>query len=542
MPFGLRHFHPSHLPSEPIQRLMRVLVAISLANLCYLRIWDLLLYNPKMGYHAVTPYNRFDYTAAIIGAGLLAVVLYFVIQAAWHRNRRWLRAIAMLTILVVIMVPLDFARFACGRSFEAAGGLRGYLLAMGCAGVLLLMAPVLRRWLFAMLFWLLAILSPYVAVNLAYAVANVAFPSKESPRTYLPARAVEPGYMAKNRVIWIIFDEWDQAAIFDRRPAGLKLPVLDEFVKQSVVATQAFPPAGDTLLSLPALLTGLSFSAAEVRGDSELRLKYAGANEWRDFRCSDNIITDTLRAGKKVAVLGWFHPYGRILPASPNLTARSWGHCWYQGFRGSNVVSAVAAQYRFLAVPRDRSMTSRDNYADMQAAALAAVADPSMDFVFLHYGIPHTPGIYELTEHRLSTALRSTTAGYYGNLALADQTLGELSVEVGKAGLRASTAFILTSDHWWRSSPWHEREPDYRVPLIIRPRNYGPAAMVEAPLCTVNLRGLVSRMVEGTVFDNAGVVGWLEQKHGPVPVGYIKAVAQWPKPSTVPAQSQTLRR
>ncbi|MCX6927861.1 MAG: hypothetical protein NT154_32330 [Verrucomicrobia bacterium] len=61
---------------------MRAFVAISLANLCYLRIWDLLLYNPKMGYLAVTPYNRFDYIAATIGAGLLAVVLYFVIQAA----------------------------------------------------------------------------------------------------------------------------------------------------------------------------------------------------------------------------------------------------------------------------------------------------------------------------------------------------------------------------------------------------------------------------------------------------------------------------
>ncbi|MCX6927860.1 MAG: sulfatase-like hydrolase/transferase [Verrucomicrobia bacterium] len=365
-------------------------------------------------------------------------------------------------------------------------------------------------------------------------VAAAAFPGKESPRAQLPGKAVEPGYVAKNRVIWIVFDEWDQAAIFDRRPAGVKLPVLDDFVKHSLVATQVFPPAGDTLLSLPALLIGRPVSAAEVRGDSELRLKYAGDNEWRDFRSSDNIIIEMLRAGKKVAVLGWFHPYGRILPASPNLTARSWGHCWYQGFRGSNVVSAVAAQYRFLAVPRDRSMTSRDNYAEMQAAALAAVADPSIDFILLHYGIPHTPGIYDPTEHRLSAMLRPNTAGYYGNLALADRTLGELLISVAKAGLRVSTAFILTSDHWWRLAPWHEKEPDYRVPLVIRARNDGPAARVAAPLCTVNLPGLVSKMIEGAAFDNAGVVGWLEQKHGPVPVGYIKGVAQWPKPGTAP--------
>ena len=534
MPFSLRHFHAAHLPPEPIQRLMRALVAISLANLCYLRIWDVLLLHRENNYYAATPYKRVDYTAAIIGVGLLAAGLYFVIQAAWQRDRRWLRAIAMLTVLVLLLLPLDFARRASGLPFEAVGRLGSHILIIGVGGLLLLAASVFCRRFYAVLFWLLAILSPYAAVNLVYVLASIAFPSKESPRTYLPVKAVEPGYVAKHRVVWIIFDEWDQAAIFNRRPAGLKLPVLDEFVKQSVVATQAFPPAGETLLSLPALLTGRLISAAKASGDSELRLKYPGDDEWRDFRSLDNIIIEKLRAGKKVAVLGWYHPYERILPASPNLTVRSWGDPMSQALRQSNVMSGVAVQYELLALPQFGRMVSRDSYADMHAAALAAVSDPSMDFVFLHYHIPHSPGIYDPTEHRLSTVLRQTREAYYANLALADQTLSELSVEVGKAGLWPSTAFVLTSDHWWRKSPWFEREPDYRVPLIIRAGNDGPAAMVEAPLCTVNLRELVSRMVEGTVFDNAGVVGWLEQKHGPVPVGYIKGVAQWPKPSTVP--------
>jgi hypothetical protein len=541
MPFSLRRFHPLHLPSEPIQRLMRALVAISLANLCYLRIWNELLHHPDHNYHEAPPYSPVDYTAAIIGVVLLAAGLYFVIQVVWQSNRRWMRAIAMSTVLFVFLVLLDFVRRLLGPAFGAYVLTRN-LLILGMFAVLLLAALVFRQRFYAVLFWLLAILSPYAAVNLVYAVANVASPGKESPRAQLPGRAVEPGYVAKNRVIWIIFDEWDQAAIFDRRPAGVKLPVLDEFVKQSVVATQAFPPSGSTLLSLPALLTGRPVSAAEVRGDSELRLKYAGDNEWRDFRSSDNIIVEMLRAGKKVAVLGWYHPYPRILPVSPNLTVRSWGFSAFQSFDRSNVVSAVATQYGFLALPRFSRMVAQERYADMHAAALAAVADPSIDFVFLHYGIPHSPGIYDPTEHRLLTAPTSDTAGYNCNLALADRTLGELSVEAGKAGLGTSTAFILTSDHWWRWSPWLEREPDYRVPLIIRAGNDGTAAMVESPLCTVHLPELVSRMIEGSVFDNAGVVGWLEQKHGPVPVGYIKGVAQWPKPTTVQAQSQTLRR
>ncbi len=116
-------------------------MAISLANLCYLRIWDVLLHHPEHNYLAATPYNPVDYAAAIIGEGLLAAGLYFVVQLVWQRDRRWLQAIALLTILGVI--------------------------------------------------------------NLAYAVANVAFPGKESLRSQLPGKAVEPGYVAKNRVIWI---------------------------------------------------------------------------------------------------------------------------------------------------------------------------------------------------------------------------------------------------------------------------------------------------------------------------------------------------
>jgi len=49
-------------------------------------------------------------------------------------------------------------------------------------------------------------------------------------------------------------------------------------------------------------------------------------------------------------------------------------------------------------------------------------------------------------------------------------------------------------------------------------------------------------MLDGSVFDTAGVVGWLGQEHGPVPVGYIKAVAQWPKLNPNAAQAQALSR
>jgi len=266
------------------------------------------------------------------------------------------------------------------------------------------------------------------------------------------------------------------------------------------------------MISLPALLTGRLISAAEGRGDSELKVKYAGENEWRDFRNGDNVVTEMLRAGKKVAVIGWFHPYDRILPVSPNLTAKSWGYPAFQGFRCSNVVSAVAAQYGFLALLHYGRMVTRDLYIDMHAAALAAVADPSIDFVFCHYGIPHLPGIYDAAEDRLSIALKSNTSGYYCNLALVDRCLGDILSGVDKAGLHDSTAFVLTSDHWWRSAPWVEKGRGYRVPLIIRLKESGAVTQVDTALCTTSVRAIVTDLLDGKCTDTTAVAARIRRE------------------------------
>jgi hypothetical protein len=165
----------------------------------------------------------------------------------------------------------------------------------------------------------------------------------------------------------------------------------------------------------------------------------------------------------------------------------------------------------------------------MHATSLAAVADPSSDLVFLHHPIPNTPGIYDPSSHRLSIAPRSTTLGYYGNLALVDQTLGELCAAISRAGLHESTAVILTSDHWWRDSPWINSAPDYRVPLIIRAPRADGAKTVGRRLCTPPLREMVSSFLAGNISTNADVEECLlREPFAAVPVEYTKEAAEWP--------------
>jgi len=57
-------------------------------------------------------------------------------------------------------------------------------------------------------------------------------------------------------VLWLIFDEMNEELLFASRPQALSLPNFDHLRSEALIATNAFPPAGHTTQSIPALLTG----------------------------------------------------------------------------------------------------------------------------------------------------------------------------------------------------------------------------------------------------------------------------------------------
>ena len=83
MPLSLTTYLTLDRANHRKTRLVRGVVAVSLANLCYLRIWDGLFYHPERDYLAATPYNPVDYFAALAGVFLLAALLYVVISVIW---------------------------------------------------------------------------------------------------------------------------------------------------------------------------------------------------------------------------------------------------------------------------------------------------------------------------------------------------------------------------------------------------------------------------------------------------------------------------
>lgn len=538
MAFDLKSYLNVEHGRPAMTRWSGALVALSLANLSYLRIWDLLLHNPQRNYLTSVPYGWIDHLAAIAGVLLLALLLYGLIHVVWHHGNRWHRALAMLAVFLVLVLPLDFVRRSGGASIEVLTGVSRFFI-IGLLGFgLLSLAILFRQRFWAFIFWALALCSPYVVFNFGHAIVRISAPEQLYPRSDGPRgfeRAPAPG---PRRLLWVIFDEWDQTILFDQRPKELKLPVLDALVKESVVVSSAYAPARATMISLPALLQGRLLADASATKDSRLQIRPSGGNEWQNFRETDSIVTDVLAMPAKAVVLGWYHPYDRILPRSPLLEARSYGFPAYEGIRGEGILNTLLAQYAYLALPIYGRMECRDLYQRMQADALRAVADPSSKFIFLHYSIPHAPGIYDAGKGALSVALSSEYGSYIGNLALVDRTLGELLAALERSGLREQTALILTSDHWWRTAPWVSGGQGYPVPLIIQAKKGDWGTRVAGPFATTGLRAIARALLVGELDDNRKISQAVAKQAIPGEIRYVKGVAEI-RPLSIGTKSET---
>jgi hypothetical protein len=525
MPFDLKTYLKVKHGRPAMTRWAATLVAVSLANLSYLRIWDLLLHNPHRNYLTSVPYGWIDHLAAIVGVLLLALLLYGLINVIWHHGNRCPRALAMLAVFVILILPLDFVRRAGGASIEVLTGVSSFVIIGLLALGLLSLSILFRQRFWAVAFWALAICSPYVVFNFVHAIVRISAPEQLYPRSDIPRQFERAPAPETRRLLWVIFDEWDQTILFDQRPKELRLPVLDALVKESVVVSAAYAPANATMVSLPALLQGRLLADATATTDSRLRIRLPGRNEWENFQDENSIVTDVLAMPAKATVLGWYHPYDRILPRSPLLEARSYGFPAYEAIRGKGILSTIAAQYSYLALPIYGRMEFRDLYQRMHADALRAIVDSSSKFLLLHYSIPHTPGIYSASEKTIKVTLSSDYGGYISNLALVDRTLGELLGALDRSGLREQTALILTSDHWWRTAPWVGEGRGYPVPVIIQARKGDQGIKQSGPFAATGLRAIARALLLGELDDNQKISEAVAKQVVPAEIRYIKGVA-----------------
>ncbi|HXE89544.1 MAG TPA: sulfatase-like hydrolase/transferase [Terriglobales bacterium] len=510
------------------------LIALSLANVCFFRVWRELL-DGKLAYYSRTS------PAPHLMAVLLDVLL---VGAIFFSGATLVRSIgkpavthaARFLFLLLVVANLRFGQLAL--VFRERFGWPGIALWFVLLALILL---AVRRWqrpLARVASVLLLIASPFVLVTgtqgvwLLYQLQRMDFANAPAIQPPSPADPARPP-----RVLWLVLDEMDQRLAFAERPPSLPLPQFDRLRSQALYAPNAYPPGRMTELSMPALFTGKLVARTEPRGSDELLLWFGDekgnvADQPRPWTAEPGIFA----RARNTALIGWYHPYCRVL--------RGLSQCaWQDGplllgavRRDASVAQTMwdqaestldtwfgLARWRLLParLRRERQEDIRDYQALFDAGKKAAI-DPALDFLVIHLPVPHPIGFYDRArgEFRLDGA-----PGYLDNLVLADRTLGELRAAMEQAGLWERTTVIVTSDHWWRADFWrrqpgwtaedeaaHAGRLDHRVPLLVRfPFQSSPLVFAK-PVNTVLLHDLTLAILSGELRDAPAAARWLETR------------------------------
>jgi hypothetical protein len=503
-----------------------LIFSLSLANLCFLRVW-IALVDPSARYSLARP-TRKEYVAVMLAVGILGAILFSGLALVRRAQRPLVWWLARCIFAVLLLLPLNAVRIvslhlAMPTLVDRFGPwvLRGTVAALG-----LLCAVVIVRWSAAfarMAAIVVVVLSPLAPIVFATGMWRMLHLQPQSG--YVGASPLTP-QTGRPRVVWLLFDELDERLAFVERPAFLKLPELDRLRAEGLFAANAFPPSHRTVRSLPSLLTGKAVFEAKPSGDAELMITYHGSTQAVPWSVEPNVFARARREGLNTALVGWYIPYCRILKGDLTFCA---SHLVGSGGEAGGLGSLVLHDFRELVYwfplgwrlrsAEDRARQRRMHLRMLDDASRAAT-DPALGLVFIHWCIPHAPFVYSTRDRWAMDG----SGDYLGNLLLADRTLGELREAMERAGVWDSTTLLVSSDHGLRATAqdvvplWGDARQivdrpgiDPRVPFLVKLAGYKMPVTFNSPLSTVLSCDLVMAVLGGNIATPEDLRRWIDR-------------------------------
>lgn len=500
-----------------------MLISISLANLCFLSSW-LVLLNPQ---HYAYYYWKAD--PGYIESISLVVVVMALAAVFWLGAGlllKWRNPVSItvvrVTFLTLLIWPLN--SFLIDYLRTPILGLllhkRALLIVVALVAIALFVV-VLRKLekVVSAAQVVLIVLSPLLLVNLT---AAVWLRLKHAPLTQISSGIKQARFNsgAGSRVVWIIFDELQSQAVFVDRDPRVHLPEFDRLTSQAINFSAAYPPASQTLTSIPSMTTGTFFKDAVPISTNELELKSEDGNS-RHWSRETTIFSDAKQMGLRTGVVGWYHPYCRVL--TNDLDSCFWSPHVGQpnpspdrlSLKRALVNNVITAVFRIpLAYRVLRSVETQLQRADhltvfteIKSASLELLRQRT-NLTFLHFPIPHGPWIGSSSNNQIGP---TDKAGYFDNVLLADNTLGELRRVLEETGEWDKSIVIVSSDHWWRWTPITTGKRDHRIPFIVKLADQQVGMEHKTPFNTVLTRQLVLEMLRGNLSRPSEVIEWIDR-------------------------------
>lgn len=323
---------------------------------------------------------------------------------------------------------------------------------------------------------------------------------------------------ARQRLVWIIFDEMDYRLAFESATTQ-RLPEFNRLAHQSLSATRAYPPGGRTMISIPALLSGRLVAGSQAAGPSDLLVRYEGESKAVRWNTEQTVFALQQYKGWRTGVAGWHFPYSRIFGADVD----AWqDQTWRLGLNPNRpFLRLMSDDFRVVMEGKTRSLAGKSLSVREQQRIVREVgeeatrkaADPSLDLVFLHLPVTHAPFYYDAATGTDAVRLRPV-AGYLDHLQLADRVLGGIRLAIDEAGVASRTTLLVSSDHWYREADLLDGGMDHRVPFLVRFPDGSRGLRYSAPFNTILSRRLATAIMDGEIHNAAGAAAWIDRMKG----------------------------
>ncbi|HTD44835.1 MAG TPA: sulfatase-like hydrolase/transferase [Bryobacteraceae bacterium] len=547
---------PLSLSPRAREELTDLLICFSLGNLCFLRRWYDLehLQSRSMDYFRTGPPDRTLLYSTLLCSALLTMVFWLLWNWAKRSGSQPLLKLARCGFLLIFMFPLESVRrywnieighvdWGSSAALLTIELLLAIGLGMTWTGNLRILSAA-RNVALAMVFLLPALLIDFFWSQGGEPV-SVFQPKPSLP--LLHARASSLGGPAP-RLIWLLFDELDQRLAFNQRQPSVVLPELDRLRAESFAATHAFQTGGYTMVAIPSLLSGRIYTNADMADADTLMVRPEGSEQEFDWRNEPNVFRRARELGVNAAVVGWHHPYCRVLgdslvrcfdkPSDPSPALLRETDAAEDGLLKTvgTQLSRLAVNFFDIFRPDADSVAERlkdassqrrqqQQYFAIRDHAYQDAIDTQIDFLYVHFPTPHLFAIYD--RQRQNFALSSGTT-YFDNLALVDRTVGELRHKLEEAGLWDSTSILVTSDHGLRRELWHghlnwtpvfdrllENGSSPLVPFILRLAGSHEGVVYDQPFSSVVEGEMVLAVMKNQVSTPRQAAEWLTRHNAP---------------------------
>jgi hypothetical protein len=535
-----------------------LLASLSLANLCFLNVW-IELSSTAHHYYRKTPPRAGMILATAINVLLLGFFFFLCAKVVRRVRNVYVTAFGQVCLIAVVLVAANIFRKTDVtlsriqfRPSLAAGGTVVVLIGLAC---LLAALSIWRRELISRaLLSVLLLLSPLFIIFAGRAIwTQLRRPPDEDfaartgpPRPSLAAPQRGP------RIIWLMFDEWDYRLVFGARPKGVFLPELDRIVGQAVSATAAVGGGYGTANAVPSMLIGQRTIKSQTAGPRELLLRLdprtarvrdnSSPGDLTRWSAQPSIFTGLRAAGWTSSVVGWYHPYCRVLDSQLDMCTWEPGASIYERKEYSRELS-VGESMRIIAarqaakVPllaalglvhpqRVRRELLVEEFKRIREAARAAIE--SADFVYVHWPIPHPFGIYDAETGRVGAYDRAT---YLDNLVLVDRILGEFRSDLERAGKWDNAIVLLSSDHslrvgeWSGFRTWSRREAEATggerspyVPFLVKLAGEDRGFTYDQPFSILLTHDLILALAREEIRTPDELRNWLDANRGRFPL------------------------